>query len=92
MSLRVRNLSDSARDLVVMFTEDPTGRSGSGAGCSGGAGGGQHQLSLERSAVRSGGHRRGAAAASVGSDSDGDEDGGAIKDISPAVSALAGGV
>lgn len=85
--LRVRNLSDSARDLVIMFTEDPSG------GCrrGGGGGGGRQQLSLEGSAVRTGGRGRssgggGGGAASVGSDSGVDDEGGAVKDISPLVS------
>ncbi|CAM9490665.1 unnamed protein product [Ectocarpus sp. 12 AP-2014] len=82
VSLQVRNLSDSARDLVVMFTEDPAlgsrRRRGSehqtlsldGGGGGGGAGGG-------------GG---GGSAPVDGSDSDGDDDGGPVKDISPSTS------
>lgn len=80
--LRVRNLSDSARDLVIMFTEDPSG------GFRRGGGGGRQELSLEGSAVRTGGRGRssGGGAASIGSDFGVDDDGGAVKDISPSVS------
>ncbi|CAM9406841.1 unnamed protein product [Ectocarpus sp. 13 AM-2016] len=76
VSLQVRNLSDSARDLVVMFTEDPAQGSRRRRGS-------EHQiLSLDGG----GGGGGGGSTPVDGSDSDGDDDGGAVKDISPSTS------
>lgn len=88
--LRVRNLSDSARDLVVMFTEDPgDGRQRRG----GNSGGGRRRLSLERSTVRGmrsksdSGGGGGGGADGFGSDTDSDDaEPGVARDISPSVS------
>ncbi|CAM9498807.1 unnamed protein product [Ectocarpus sp. 4 AP-2014] len=76
VSLQVRNLSDSARDLVVMFTEDPAQGSRRRRGS-------EHQnLSLDGG----GGGGGGDSGQFDGSDSDDDDDGGAVKDISPSAS------
>ncbi|CAM9426867.1 unnamed protein product [Pylaiella littoralis] len=85
--LRVRNLSDSARDLVVMFTEDPgDGRQRRG----GNSGGGRRRLSLERSTVRGmrsksdSGGGGGGGADGFGSDTDSDDAEPVVaRDISP---------
>lgn len=65
-----------------MFTENPSG------GCQRGGGGGRQELSLDGSAVRSSRRSRssGGGAISIGSDDGIDDEGGAVKDISPSVS------
>lgn len=67
-----------------MFTENPSG------GCQRGGGGGRQELSLDGSTVRSSRRSRssgGGGAISIGSDDGIDDEGGAVKDISPSVSA-----